>query len=366
VQDRAGAGLARLQEVAQRLVEEGNRTPGLTGLFTSIRTNVPQITVEVDRAKVLSLGIPLSEVFDTLQAYLGSTYVNDFNKFGRTYQVRVQADARFRARPEDILRLQVRNPQGQMVPLGTLVKIKESFGPQVVTRYNMYPSASVKGSAAPGYSSGQALEAMAELARRILPDTMGFQWTGISYQETVAAGSGALVFLLAVVMVYLVLAAQYESWKIPAPVILTVPLALGGAFAALLLRGLDNNVYTQIGLVLLVGLATKNAILIVEFAKDQYQAGKDAVTAALEASRLRFRPILMTAFSFILGVVPLVIATGAGAGSRRALGTAVFGGMLVATCLGVIFVPVLYLVFQTLGRRRARGGESSPHQDGRP
>ena len=366
VQDRAGAGLARLQEVAQRLVAEGNRTPGLTGLFTSIRTNVPQITVEVDRAKVLSLGIPLSEVFDTLQAYLGSTYVNDFNKFGRTYQVRVQADARFRARPEDILRLQVRNPQGQMVPLGTLVRIKESFGPQVVTRYNMYPSASVKGSAAPGYSSGQALETMAALARRILPDTMGFQWTGISYQETVAAGSGAVIFLLAVVMVYLVLAAQYESWKIPAPVILTVPLALGGAFAALLLRGLDNNVYTQIGLVLLVGLATKNAILIVEFAKDQYQEGKDPVTAALEASRLRFRPILMTAFSFILGVVPLLIATGAGAGSRRALGTAVFGGMLVATCLGVIFVPVLYLVFQTLGRRRPRGGEDAPRGKDRP
>ena len=354
LQDRAGVGLSQLQKMANELVADGNAQKGLTSLYTGFRANVHQIFVDVDRTKVKTLGVSLSSVFNTMQAYLGSAYVNDFNKFGRTYQVKIQADARFRARPEDILMLEVRNKEGKMVPLGTLVEVKDSFGPQILTRYNMYPAASIKGNAAPGYSSGQAMDLMARMAESKLPDTMGYEWTGMSYQELVASGEAGIIFILAVVFVYLVLAAQYESWKIPVPVILSVPLALSGAFAALILRGLDNNVYTQIGLVLLVGLATKNAILIVEFAKEKYESGMTAEEAAIEASRLRFRPILMTAFSFILGVVPLLIATGAGAGARQALGTAVFGGMMAATVLGVVFVPPLFAVFQKLGLRRGQ------------
>jgi len=360
LQDRGGVGLNQLQTMAQEMVSHGNAQPGLTGLYTSIRTNVPQLFVDVDRTKVKSLGVPLGGVFQTMQAYLGSAYVNDFNKFGRTYQVRIQADAAHRSQPGDIALLQVRNQEGAMLPLGTVVDISREFGPQVISRYNMYPAASIKGNAATGYSSGQALALMADMAKSKLPASMGYDWTGMSYQETVAGGTAGSVFILAVILVFLVLAAQYESWKIPAPVILSVPLALSGAFAALLIRGLDNNVYTQIGLVLLVGLATKNAILIVEFAKDKYEEGLSADQAALEASRLRFRPILMTAFSFILGVVPLLVADGAGAGSRQALGTAVFGGMLAATILGVIFVPPLYTIFQRLGGRRSQEREADP------
>ncbi len=354
LQDRAGVGLVQLEKMANELVNDGNAQQGLTALYTGFRASVPQIFVEVDRTKVKTLGIPLSSVFNTMQAYLGSSYVNDFNKFGRTYQVKIQAAARFRAQPRDIQMLEVRNKEGKMVPLGTLVDVKDSLGPQILRRYNMYSSASIKGNAAPGFSSGQAMEIMARMAESKLPSTMGYEWTGMSYQEQVASGEAGFIFLLAVVFVYLVLAAQYESWKIPVPVILSVPLALSGAFAALMLRGLDNNVYTQIGLVLLVGLATKNAILIVEFAKEKYETGMTAEEAAVEASRLRFRPILMTAFSFILGVIPLLVATGAGAGSRQALGTAVFGGMMAATILGVIFVPPLFAVFQKLGLRRRR------------
>ncbi len=354
LQDRAGVGLVQLEKMANELVADGNAQQGLTGLYTGFRASVPQIFVNVDRTKVKTLGLSLSSVFNTMQAYLGSSYVNDFNKFGRTYQVKIQADARFRSQPQDIQMLEVRNKQGKMVPLGTLVSVEESFGPQILTRYNMYPAASIKGNAAPGYSSGQAMDLMARMAESKLPNTMGYEWTGMSYQEMVASGEAGLIFILAVIFVYLVLAAQYESWKIPVPVILSVPLALSGAFAALLLRGLDNNVYTQIGLVLLVGLATKNAILIVEFAKEKYEEGLSAEDAAIEASRLRFRPILMTAFSFILGVIPLLVATGAGAGSRQALGTAVFGGMMAATVLGVVFVPPLFAIFQKLGLRRGR------------
>lgn len=366
LQDRAGAGLTQLERMATEMVNDGNQQKGLTSMFTSFRANVPQLFVDVDRTKVMALGVPLSTVFNTMQAYLGSSYVNDFNKFGRTYQVRIQADSQYRARPEDIVTLQVRNAKGQMLPLGAVVDVRETLGSQLVTRYNMYPAASIQGNAAPGYSSGQAMAIVADMAKQKLPSSMGYEWTGLSYQQVIASGTGSLIFVLAVVFVYLVLAAQYESWKIPAPVILAVPLALGGAFAAILLRGLDNNVYTEIGLVLLVGLATKNAILIVEFGKDKYEAGMDAVDAAIEASRLRFRPILMTAFSFILGVVPLVVASGAGAGSRQALGTAVFGGMLAATMLGVIFVPPLYTIFQKIGEGRRQRNEAAKAQAAPP
>jgi HAE1 family hydrophobic/amphiphilic exporter-1 len=359
VEDRGGLGLDVLQQTAREVVRRGNAQDELTNLYTSIRTGVPQLFVDVDRTKALSMGVPLAGVFNTMQSLLGSAYVNDFNKFGRTYQVRIQADSRFRAQPGDIARLQVRNANGDMVPLGSVAAVREVFGPQTITRYNMFPAASVKGNSAPGYSSGQALRVMAQTARQTLPTGMGFDWTGESYQETTSGGMGGLIFGLAVVFVYLVLAAQYESWRIPVPVILSVPLALSGAFGALLLVGQDNNVYTQIGLVLLVGLATKNAILIVEFAKERCDEGMGAVEAAIEASRLRFRPILMTAFSFILGVLPLVFASGAGAAARFALGLAVLGGMLAATVLGVVFVPALFTVFQRLGARR-RGRETPP------
>jgi len=356
LQDRGDVGLDALQKVCYEMIQDGDAQPGLTSLYTTFRADVPQLFVDVDRIKVKKLDVPLNQVFDTLQAYLGSAYVNDFNKFGRTYQVRAQAAAPFRARSSDITRLQVRNNQNSMLPLGTLVTVEESFGPQVISRYNMYPSASIQGSAAPGYSSGQALNLMGEMADQKLPSSMGYEWTGISYQEVVAGGQAAFIFAIAVVFVYLVLAAQYESWKIPAPVIFSVPMALVGAFGALLARHMDNNVYTQIGLVLLIGLASKNAILIVEFAKDAREKGESVVDSAVEAARLRFRPILMTSFSFILGVVPLLIADGAGAGSRKALGTAVFGGMLTATILGVIIVPSLYVIFQRMGERKAKSG----------
>lgn len=352
VQDRGALGLAILQQITNELAQDGNAQKGLTGLYTTFRANVPQIFVDVDRIKVKTLGIPLDSVFDTLQAYLGSSYVNDFNKFGRTYQVNIQADAAFRARVEDIKRLEVRNQQGDMIPLGTVLNIKEIFGPQLITRYNMYSAASLKGSAAPGYSSGQALNMMEQIASQKLPSSMGYEWTGISYQQIAAGSQAPFIFTIALVFVFLVLAAQYESWKIPVPAILSVPLAMFGAFAAVIIRQMDNNVYTQIGLVLLIGLSAKSAILIVEFAKNKYEHGQSAADAAIEAAKLRFRPILMTAATFILGVVPLIIATGAGAGSRQALGTAVFGGMLAATILSVVFVPPLYAIFQRLGKEK--------------
>lgn len=365
LQDRGASGSQSLQNMAYELIQDGNGQAGLTGMYTSFRADVPQLFVNVDRIKVKSLGISLSSVFDTLQAYLGSSYVNDFNKFGRTFQVNMQAEARFRAHAQDISSLQVRNASGDMVPIGTLATIQGTIGPQVLPRFNLYPAATIRGNAAPGYSSGQAIELLKNMSAQKLPSSMGYAWSGITYQEVVAGGSGAVVFVVAVIFVFLVLAAQYESWKLPVPVILAVPLALLGAFAAVQIRSLDNNVYTQIGLVLLVGLATKNAILIVEFARDLHNEGKSIVDAAMEASKLRFRPILMTAFSFILGVLPLVVASGAGAGARIALGTAVFGGMLAATLLGVVFVPGLFVLFERMGLKKPKAddGQAAPPKE---
>ena len=365
LQDRGGLGQDMLQRVAYEIIQAGNNQKGLVGLYSSIRAHVPQIFVDVDRDKVKTVGVSLSTVFNTLQAYLGSSYVNDFNRFGRTYQVNIQADSKFRARISDIEQLQVRNNEGNMLPLGTLANIKRSFGPQVINRYNMYESASIKGSGAAGYSSGQALQLMSQIAEKTMPQGMSFQWTGLSYQETSQGNQAVFIFAIAVVFVYLVLAAQYESWKIPMPVALAVPMALFGAFLALILRQMDNNVYTQIGLVLLIGLAAKNAILIVEFARDNYEKkGMTIKEAAIEAAHLRFRPILMTAFSFILGVLPLVIASGAGAGSRQSLGTAVFGGMLAATIIGVVIVPPIYVIFQGLGeKRKLRKAQTKEEQE---
>ena len=288
----------------------------------------------------------------TRGASLGSAYVNDFNKFGKTYQVRVQADQQFRLQPEDIRRLEVRNRAGAMIPLGTLATVHQTLGPQIVPRYNLSPSATITGAAAPGVSSGEALALMEQLASSQLPQSMGFEWTGMAFQEKRVGSQAAYVFALAVVMVYLVLAAQYESWLMPAAVTMVVPLALLGTVAAVAARGMDNNIYTQIGIVLIIALASKNAILIVEFARELRGKGRSITEAAVEASRLRFRPILMTSFAFILGIVPLLYATGAGAASRRSLGTAVFGGMIAATVLAVFFVPVFYVLMQRLAEWR--------------
>ena len=307
--------------------------------------------MDVDRVKALKLNIPLQTVFDTMQSFLGSTYVNDFNKFGRTWQLTVQADTEFRMRPKDIETLQVRNLEGKMVPLGTIVKVADDLGPQRVDRFNMFPAARVFGETAPGVSSGRALELMEQLAATHLPYGMGYEWTGMAYQEKKTSGQMGLVVGLAVLVVVLILAAQYESWVDPAAVVLIVPLAVLGAVAALMIRSLDNNLYTQVGLVLLVGLAAKNSILIVEFARRRLAAGDDVFQATLEGARTRFRPILMTSLAFVAGVSPLMIATGAGAAGRQALGTAVVGGMIGVTILGIFFTPVLYLAMQKLKQR---------------
>jgi HAE1 family hydrophobic/amphiphilic exporter-1 len=354
LQDRAGAGLAQLQDVLGELIRDGNAQTGLSNLNTTFSARVPQLFAEVDRDKAKTLGVPLDVVFNTMNAYLGSAYVNDFNKFGRTWQVNVQADHRYRVEAEDIRRLDVRNAEGAMVPLGTLIKVDRILGPQVIQRYNLYPAAKVTGAPGPGYSSGQALDLMEQLADARLPVNMGYDWTGISYQERRVGNQAVMVFGLAVLMVFLVLAAQYESWSNPIAVILVVPLALLGTVLAVLTRGFDINIYTQVGIVLVIGLATKNAILIVEFARSLHAGGKSTLDSALEAARLRFRPILMTSISSIMGFLPLLIATGAGAASRQAVGTAVLGGMAAATVFSLLFTPVFFLVMKRIAEWRRR------------
>ncbi len=346
LQDRGGGTLADLETIGNDLVFYGNQDPVLTRLSSNLRANVPQLYLDVNRIKAKKMGIPLGNIFGTLQAYLGSAYVNDFNLASRVYKVQIQADQSFRSRVEDIERLDARNPSGDMVPLSTLLTVRDTAGPKTVFRFNGYPSATVTGQPRPGYSSGQAVTAMEMLAKNRVPPTMGYQWSGVTYQQIEAGGQVGFIFLAAVVFVYLFLAAQYESWSIPLAVLLSVPLAILGGVAATWARAFDNNIYTQIGMVLLIGLSAKSAILIVEFAKQRRAEGLSVIEAAVEAARLRFRAILMTAFSFILGVVPLVIASGAGAASRRTLGTAVFGGMLAATVFGVFLIPVLYVVIQ--------------------
>jgi HAE1 family hydrophobic/amphiphilic exporter-1 len=328
--------------------------------FITHDTSVPQLYLNIDRAAVKSLDVPLDAVFDTLHTYLGSTYVNDFNLFGRTYQVRVQAEAPFRAKLDDIQRLEVRNNDGEVVRLDTFLTIERRVGAQTVTRYNLYPAAGVTGEAARGISSGQALDIMDKLAREKLPPGMGYEWTAMSYQEKQTGHRAAFIFGLAVLLIYLVLAAQYESWSAPAAVILVVPLALLGTLVAVALRGMDNNVYTQIGIVLIIALASKNAILIVQFARDLRATGKSIVDAAAEAGQKRLRPILMTSFAFILGVLPLVLAHGAGAASRQALGTAVFGGMIASTLLAIFFVPVFFVLCQSSGEWWSRRRRAAP------
>ena len=362
LQDIGGVGFQELEQMTREVVQDGNAQSQLTNLNTTFRADVPQLFAEVDRTKAKSLGIPLDSVFGTLQAYLGSAYVNDFNKFGRTWQVNVQADHQYRIQPEDIRNLDVRNRNGDMVPIGTIVSVDEIVGAQTILRYNLYPSSSITGEAAPGISSGQALNLMEDLARAKLPTSMGFEWTGMSYQEKKVGSEQILVFALAIILVFLVLAAQYESWTSPAAVILVVPLAVLGTVIALLLKGADNNVYTQIGIVLLIGLASKNAILIVEFARAEREAGNSILDSAVNAARLRFRPILMTSIASIAGFMPLVVASGAGAASRQAIGTAVVGGMAAATVMSLVFTPVFYVVMQRLGEIRKKK-EVAPQEE---
>jgi HAE1 family hydrophobic/amphiphilic exporter-1 len=348
VEDKEGVGADILMERTMAIIDEARKRPEIGGAASTFRAGVPQLYLNIDRVKAERMGVMLNDVFATLQANLGSVYVNDFNKFDRTYQVRIQADASFRGDPNKLRRLEVRNRQGARVPLATLLTPETRIGPQSVIRYNLYQAASINGGAAPGVSSGEALKAMEEVAGNVLPASMGFDWTGIAFQEKRVTGEAILVFVLAVLLVYLVLAAQYESWVLPLAVILVVPLGLLGVVAAVNFRGMDNNIYTQIGVVLIIALASKNAILIVEFARELRLQGRSIREAAIEASRLRFRPILMTSFAFIVGVLPLVWATGAAAASRQALGTAVFGGMITSTVLAVFFVPVFYVAVQGL------------------
>jgi hydrophobic/amphiphilic exporter-1 (mainly G- bacteria), HAE1 family len=348
VQDRGDLGRTMLSQVVTGITEDAKSQTSLGPLNTTFRPGVPQLYVDINREKVKLMGMSLSDVFATLQTYLGSAYVNDFNKFGRVYQVRLQADAKYRAEPEDIRRLEMRTRNGDMVPISTLANIKKSFGAQIINRYNMYPAASITGEPAPGRSTGEALELMEQIAARNLPPKMGYEWTGMAYQEKRVGSEAVWVFSMAVLLVYLVLAAQYESWFTPWAVILVVPLGLLGAVAAVSLRGMEINVYTQIGIVLIIALASKNSILIVEFARELRARGETIQHAAAHAARLRLRPILMTSFAFILGVVPLMVARGAGGAGQQALGTAVFGGMLASTLLAVFFVPAFFVVLQTL------------------
>ena len=358
LQDKGAVGMGELQRMANEIIQSSTSQSGLGRLNTTFRANVPQLFAEVDRTKAKTLDIPLSDVFGTLQAYLGSAYVNDFNKFGRTWQVKVQADSKYRLKPEDIRQLEVRSQAGKMIPLSTLIRVDETIGPQTILRYNLYPAASITGSAAEGFSSGEALNLMEQMANTKLPSSMGFEWTGMSYQEKKVGSEALVIFALAILLVFLVLAAQYESWTSPTAVILVVPLALLGTVVALMMRGFDNNLYTQIGIVLIIGLACKNAILIVEMASENRAAGMSIFDAATEASRQRFRAILMTAFSSILGFMPLVVASGAGAASRQAIGAAVVGGMIAAVIMSLIFTPVFYVVLQRLSESRQSSGKA--------
>jgi HAE1 family hydrophobic/amphiphilic exporter-1 len=361
VQDRGGIGLGNLETFARDLVAAGSQSPLLTRMNQNFEASVPQVYVDVDREKVKALGIPLQSVFNTLQSNLGSAYVNDFNLFGRTWRVMVQADQQFRRRLSDINRLEVRSATGEMVPLGTLVTTRDTVGPQNVNRFNLYRSSTVTGEGAPGVSTGAANDEIERLAREVLPPQMGFEWSGVTQQQKAAGNLAPFIFGLAFVFGFLFLAAQYESWALPVAVMLTVPIAMLGAVALTAARGLDNNTYFQIGLVLLIGLSAKTAILIVEFAKQLREEGKSVYDAAMTSARLRFRAILMTAFSFILGVIPLVIASGAGARSRVSLGTAVFGGMLASSVIAIFFIPFLYYVVQSLvERQRSSSTTDSP------
>ena len=347
LEDRRAAGVEALAAAANNLIADGMKEGGLTGFFTSFRTQVPQIYLNIDRDKAEALNVPIDSVFQTLQTYLGTYYVNDFNFLGRTYQVNLQADSAFRVRPDQIRNLYTRNAAGGMVPLGTLLDVQEINAPDKIMHYNIYPSADINGNTLPGVSSGDAIRKMEDAAKK-LPEQFGFEWTELTLQEKLAGNTALFIFPLCVLFVFLALSAQYESWSLPLVIILIVPMCLFSALVGVYVRHFDNNIFTQIAFVVLVGLACKNAILIVEFAKQQMEGGKDRVSAAVEAARLRLRPILMTSFAFILGVLPLVVAKGAGAEMRQVLGTAVFSGMIGVTLFGLLLTPVFFSVIMRL------------------
>jgi multidrug efflux pump len=361
VEDRGDHGLEALFDDTQRLLGAAGKRPELAGVFSGYQVGVPQLAADLDRTKAKTMGVGVGDVFQTMQAYLGSVYVNDFNRFGRTFQVTVQADSAHRLTPEDVLALKTRNAVGQMVPLGSLLSVRPTSGPDRVTRYNGYPAAEVNGAPAPGFTSGQAIDAIDSVARAELPAGTRFEWTELTFQQILAGSSALFVFPLCVLLVFLVLAAQYESWSLPLSVILIVPMCLLAAIAGVWIDHTDNNVFTQIGLFVLVGLSCKNAILIVEFAKDRQETeGKDPISAVLEACRLRLRPILMTSIAFIMGVWPLVSSHGAGAEMRHAMGVAVFAGMIGVTAFGLLYTPVFFVALRRLGRGAVRDGASPP------
>jgi hydrophobe/amphiphile efflux-1 (HAE1) family protein len=366
VQDQRGRGLEAMEATTQELVAAANQTPALASVFSLFNTGTPKIYADIDRVKAEMLGVTAEQVFETLEVYIGSSYVNDFNLLGRTFRVTAQADGPFRQELEDVANLETRNARGDMVPLGSVATFKDITGPYRVTRYNLYPAAEVQGNTMPGYSTGDALAAMERLAGDILPEGFGYEWTELALQEKLAGNTGLLVFIASVVFVFLLLAAQYESWMLPLSVILIVPMCLLAGVTGLLLRGMEVNVLGQIGFVVLVGLAAKNAILIVEFARQGEERGLDRLEAATEAARTRLRPILMTSFAFILGVVPLVIASGAGAEMRQSLGTAVFFGMLGVTLFGLLFTPVFYVACRRLALLRRDVAETSRQRTSSP
>jgi multidrug efflux pump len=355
VEDRGNLGYDELFKETQNIITKSRSVPELAGLFTSYTVNVPQVDAAIDREKAKTHGVAISDIFDTLQVYLGSLYANDFNRFGRTYQVNVQAEQQFRLEPEQIGQLKVRNNLGEMIPLATFIKVSDTAGPDRVMHYNGFVTAEINGAAAPGYSSGQAQAAVEKLLKDELPNGMTYEWTDLTYQQILSGNTALFVFPLCVLLAFLVLAAQYESWSLPLAVILIVPMTLLSAIAGVIIAGSDNNIFTQIGLIVLVGLACKNAILIVEFAKDKQEEGLDPLAAVLEACRMRLRPILMTSFAFIMGVVPLVLSSGAGAEMRHAMGVAVFSGMLGVTFFGLLLTPVFFvLIRRYVERSQAR------------
>ncbi|NIA69211.1 multidrug efflux RND transporter permease subunit [Pelagibius litoralis] len=358
LQETEGSDIRRVLASAFQMMGEAQQTPGVAGVFTTFSASSPQVFLEVNRVQAQMLNVPIANIFEALSVNLGSTYVNDFNAFGRLYQVRVQADEEFRLGTDDILRLKVRSATGALVPLGTLVEVQDQTGPDLVQRYNMLVSVPLQGNAAPGVSTGESLDIMEAMAERTLPRGLSFEWTELAYQEKVAGDAAIYIFALAVIFAFLVLAAQYESWVLPLAIILIVPTSILAALLGVSFRGMDNNILTQVGLIVLVGLAAKNAILIVEFAKQLEEEGKELIEATVEAARLRLRPILMTAFAFILGVLPLAIAQGPGAEMRQALGTSVFSGMLGVTFFGLLLTPVFYVLLRRIfGRRSAEPAE---------
>ncbi|MCM8534139.1 MAG: efflux RND transporter permease subunit, partial [Lentisphaeraceae bacterium] len=347
VQDSLSRPPAEFATTVNSLIMKANQAPELNRVFTTFRANIPQIHIDLNREKALQLGVSLSDVFQTLQSQLGSFYINDFNLFGKVYKVTIQADAKHRKDLPDIQKLYVRNNKGEMLPMSTLCSLSWKYGPDIINRYNAYRAIKINGTPAPGYSSAQAMEVMERLAEETLPTTMMTEWTGMSYQERLAGSLMIYIFIAALVFIYLFLVAQYESWLIPISVILSVPLAIMGALAAIYFVGIPNGIYVQVGLILLFGISAKTAILIVEFAKEKREEeGLSIYEASLFAAKTRFRAVMMTALSFILGIIPLVIATGAGASSRRALGTAVFGGMFMATVVGTMFIPSFFQIIQ--------------------